>query len=454
MSSIHTIILAGGIGTRLWPLSRQYYPKQFLKLGDLSLFQQTYRRALRLSRPDEIFIVTNKIHHYLVVDQIEEMGYSLPEGNLLLEPAGKSTLPAIAWAMQRIREKSEGAIAAVFPSDHLVDDEIAELMRDAAPIAATHLVTFGVTPTAPHTGYGYIRPGRPLGKGALVEEFREKPDRATAEEYVKAGYLWNSGMFLLKADLFFSELEEIQPEMYRAFQSDTIDYTDIPSISIDYGLLERSDHVAVIPISIAWSDLGDFKALYDIGKKDARGNVGNGEYIDSRDNYVSTNRKKVGLIGVNDLVVVDTDDALLVCDKKQTDKVKRLVEILSATRDPITEYHLQSYRPWGSYIVLENSPFYKIKRVTVKPGKKLSLQMHHHRSEHWIVVSGMAEIDLDGKTTFLRQGESTFVPSGIMHRLKNPGKIPLEVIEIGIGEYLQEDDITRFEDEYGRLQMK
>lgn len=446
-----TIILAGGSGTRLWPLSREYYPKQFLRLNGHSLFQKTCERAARLSKPEEIFVVTNEIHQYLVSNQVDELGYAVPKSHILAEPEGKNTLPAIAWAMQQIRKTDPEATAVVFPSDHhLADTAIAQIAA-AEPLSKDHLVTFGVKPSSPHTGYGYIKPGKAIPPGALVDQFREKPDEPTAREYVKNGYLWNSGIFLISVPCFFEELKTIQHGIWTAFKEDgDPDYARLPAISIDYGLLEHSKRVAVVPLDADWSDLGTFKALYDIQQHDTEGNAGTADYLSATNNYVHAPGKKVGLIGVDNLVVVDTADALLICDNRHTEQVKDLVLRYRERNDPVTMFHRQVHRPWGSYTVLEDSGGYKIKRVTVKPGQKLSLQLHHHRSEHWVVVSGTAEIELNGETRLLRQGESTFVKSGMRHRLKNPGVIPLEVIEVQLGEYLEEDDIVRFEDDYGR----
>ncbi|MDD1695841.1 MAG: mannose-1-phosphate guanylyltransferase/mannose-6-phosphate isomerase [Methanoregula sp.] len=446
-----SIILAGGVGTRLWPLSREYYPKQFIHFNGQSLFQKTYERAIRLSDPDGIFVVTNEIHQYLVRDQIEDLGYTISDDHLLAEPEGKNTLPAIAWAMLRIRNIFSSATAVVFSSDHLLGDTALDQIRVAEPLAAENLVTFGIIPTFPHTGYGYIKPGKPLAVGAVVDVFKEKPEEKTAKEYVRNGYLWNSGIFLLSSDCFFEELKKFCPELYDAVAAESVDeYRKLKSISIDYGLLEHSKKVAVVTLDTEWSDLGTFKALYDVELHDKEGNVGNAEYFSARNNFVHAPGKHVGLIGVNDLIVVDTDDALLVCDNKHTEQVKQLVARYNERKDPVTKFHRQVYRPWGSYTVLEETGIYKIKRVSVKPGQKLSLQLHHHRSEHWVVVSGTAEIELNGESKLLRQGESTFVRSGMKHRLKNPGIIPLEVIEVQLGEYLEENDIVRFNDDYGR----
>ena len=448
-----SIILAGGVGTRLWPLSREYYPKQFLQMDGHSLFQNTCERAARLSGTDGIYIVTNEIHRYLAKNQVEELGYSIGDDHFLAETEGKNTLPAIVWAMQRIKKTSPVATAVVFPSDHLLDTSALDTIAAAEPLAEKYLVTFGVRPTSPHTGYGYIKPGKSLAMGAVAEEFREKPDEKTAESYVRAGYLWNSGIFLFSTTCFFEELKRYNPTLYAAFAgTDTPDYSRLESISIDYGLLEHSKRVAVVPLDVPWSDLGTFKALYDVEKHDAEGNVGSAEYLSAKNNFVYAPEKHIGLIGVHDLVVVDTTDALLICDKEHTEKVKDLVNRYNKRHDPVTRFHRQVHRPWGSYTELECSGMYKIKRVSVKPGQKLSLQLHHHRSEHWVVVKGTAEVELNGETRLLRQGESTFVHSGTRHRLRNPGVIPLEVIEVQLGEYLEEDDIVRFEDDYGRVE--
>ena len=444
------IILAGGSGTRLWPLSREQYPKQFLPVGDRSLFQRTWARARALAGGDGVWVVTNQAHRYLIRDQVEALGGSCDDAHLLAEPTGRNTLPAIAWAMAALREAGGEATAVVLPSDHLLDDAALDAIRQAEALAADRLVTFGVTPTSPHTGYGYIRPGAPLAGGYEVEAFVEKPDAATAGRYLRDGYLWNSGMFLLSTAVFFEELGRLQPAVADAVAALPPDYGAMPSVSIDYGLLERSGRVAVAPLDAAWSDLGDFAAFASAEPADADGNAGRAIYLDSRDNFVRSEGKRVGLIGIEGLVVVDTDDALLVARKAETGRVRELVEALRAEGDPVVVHHREEHRPWGTYKVLEANGAYKIKRVTVRPGRRLSLQRHHHRSEHWIVVSGTAEVVLEGETRLLAQGESTFVKTGQVHRLGNPGVIPLEVIEVQIGEYLEEDDIVRYEDVYGR----
>jgi len=449
---MRSVILAGGMGSRLWPLSRKMYPKQFIPLEGESLFKQTYRRVRKISEPSEITIVTNAAYRYLVLNHIAEVEAEATDSiRLLEEPIGRNTLPAISWALFEIHNEEGPATVAVFPSDHILDDGAIDVIRSADDIAATHLVTFGVEPTSPHTGYGYISPGKPIGPGFLVEKFHEKPDEETARQYIRSGCLWNSGIFLISTAVFFEELKELQPELFSLCSRFPSAYSDAPGISIDHGLLERSSRVAVVPLRAQWSDLGDFQALYERSTRDKEKNAGEAYFIDSHRNLVIPEEKTVALIGVDDMVVVNTADALLVCRRDRTGDVRELVARLEEEKNPITQHHIQVHRPWGSYTVLETSRFYKIKRVTVFPGKQLSLQMHHHRSEHWVVVSGTAEIVLDGKNRLLTRGESTFVPAGVRHRLKNPGKIPLEVIEVQIGEYLDEDDIIRFDDDFGRI---
>jgi mannose-1-phosphate guanylyltransferase/mannose-6-phosphate isomerase len=450
MSPIRSIILAGGIGTRLWPLSRREYPKQFLRLRTRSLFQMTWERARLLSGEEGITVVTNDLHRYLVINQLEELGCTIGEDRLLLEPVGRNTLPAITWAMEGLRASGGGVTAAVFPSDHLLEDSVVEEVRAATGLARDRLVTFGVKPTRPHTGYGYIRPGADLGAGYGVAEFREKPDEETAARLIAEGCLWNSGIFLFSPEIFFAELVKYQPGIAGAFGMGEPDYRSLPSLSLDYGLLERSGRVAVVPLRAGWDDLGDFGALYGHEPHDAAGNAGEAEFIDAHGNFVHAAGKHVGVIGADDLVIVDTPDALLVCGREETGRVRELVERYEARHDPITRCHLQVHRPWGSYTILEESGSYKIKRVSVSPGKRLSLQLHRHRSEHWIVVSGRAEIQLGEERFVLSPNESTFVRAGVRHRLGNPGTTPLEVIEVQSGDYLGEDDIVRFDDEYGR----
>ncbi|MEZ5335098.1 MAG: mannose-1-phosphate guanylyltransferase/mannose-6-phosphate isomerase [Methanolobus sp.] len=454
-----SIILAGGSGTRLWPLSREENPKQFLKLKDKSLFQDTFLRCLEISESDEIFVVTNKEQRFFVSGQIEELGYEILPENLLIEPVGKNTLPAIAYGMKAIEKRFGKSSVAVFSSDHILDIEAMKIINSAEGLAAENLVTFGIAPTHPNTGYGYIKPSEPLGVGYRVAEFREKPDAETASKYIEDGCLWNSGMFLLNTELFFAELKKYSPEIYDSFRiSDDIDtiYSKVPSTSVDYGIMEHSDKVAVVKLDTKWSDLGDFSAIYEEFSKNGDDNyVDNFDpaFIDSRRNFVHSKAGKiVSLIDVNDMIVVDTPDALLVCPKESSQKVKEVVNKLRDQDDERAKLGQTVYRPWGSYTVLEKCCNHVIKNIIVLPGKKLSLQLHYHRSEHWVVVKGMADVQIDERKFFVRPGESTFIRAGEKHRLSNPSKVPLEIIEVQLGEYVDEGDIVRFDDDFGRVE--
>ncbi|KJS12087.1 MAG: mannose-1-phosphate guanyltransferase [Peptococcaceae bacterium BRH_c8a] len=453
------IILAGGSGTRLWPLSRNQFPKQFLKLKNMakSIFQLTFERCLMLTGIKDVYIVTNSNYKFLVLGQIEELGYKFNENNILIEPFGRNTLPAIYFSVREIQKQGDD-IVTVFPSDHLIvkEEEFIQTIRKGEWLANQYLITFGVNPTKPHTGYGYIMSDEPLDFGYLVKEFKEKPDYETALVYLENGYLWNSGMFMFRTNLFVEEIKRYSPEVYEAFQLENINqsFEKTPAISIDYGIMEKSERVAVIPLNIKWTDLGSFDAFYDEFEKDENGNITfDGEIlIESYDNIVYTSKAKtVALIGVNDLIVVEEEDALLICKKNESQKVKNVVNYLKEKNNSIVDFHLTTYRPWGSYTILEEGFFYKIKRLTVLPGKKLSYQLHHHRSEHWIVVKGTARVTVEDEETFVRSGESTYVKSGYKHRLENPGNVLLEVIEVQLGEYLEEDDIVRFDDDFGRV---
>ncbi len=457
-----TLILAGGKGTRLWPLSRELMPKQFIRLfDDYSLFQKTVQRALLFSRPHEIFVVTNEKYRFRVLDDLRELGIELPEENLLLEPVGKNTLPAIFWGIKTVEELFGESTVAVLPSDHMIEvnENYINAFKNAEELASDYLVTFGIKPTKPHTGYGYIKPGKKLEKGYLVAEFKEKPDLETAKRYVEENYLWNSGMFMFNTEVFMEEVQKHAPEVYSAFEeAKSIEeaYEIVPNISVDYGVMEKTDRAAVVPLNVYWNDLGSFDSIYEAMEKDEDGNAvkvsGREGYhigLNSSNNLIMTNRL-TATVGVKDLIIIDTDDALLVAHRGEGQRVKEVYNILKERNDERVMVHRTAYRPWGSYTVLEEGDRYKIKRLTVLPGKKLSLQMHYHRSEHWVVVRGTAKVILEDKEILLRPGESTFIPAGVKHRLENPGKVVLEVIETQIGEYLGEDDIVRFADDFGR----
>ncbi|HUM78138.1 MAG TPA: mannose-1-phosphate guanylyltransferase/mannose-6-phosphate isomerase [Methanoculleus sp.] len=448
-----TIILAGGSGTRLFPLSREHYPKQFIPLlDDESLFQNTVKRALLLSTPQEITIVTNAEHRFLVRDHLAAIGCDC---RVLVEPVGRNTLPAIYYGVKEITRENGPDTVAVLPSDHLITatGEFQEAFRRAERFAKDYLVVFGVRPTSPHTGYGYIRPGEPLGYGgARVDAFVEKPDLETARSYVADGYLWNSGMFCFDAGLFLSECEVCAPEVVRAFEQPMEEaYNATPALSIDYGVMEKTRRAAVVPLESDWSDVGNFDAVYAVLPKNSDGNAVRGEHIgiDSSGNLIIADSLVV-TVGVHEIAIVETKDAILVAARDEAQRVGEIVKALRDKGDTRALFHTQVHRPWGSYTNLEEGRSYKIKRVTVPPKRRLSLQMHHHRSEHWVVVTGCAEVTIGDKTFLVRNGESTFVPAGTVHRLANPGILPLELIEVQIGEYTGEDDIVRFEDDFDR----
>ncbi|WP_292463391.1 mannose-1-phosphate guanylyltransferase/mannose-6-phosphate isomerase [Methanolobus sp.] len=454
---IKSIILAGGSGTRLWPLSRELYPKQFLKIKDRSLFQDTVSRCLQVSDISEIYVVTNEVHKYFAIGQVEELGYDLPVENLLLEPEGKNTLPAICYGMKEIDKAHGRSVVGVFSSDHVLDPIAMETISGAEKLTSGYMVTFGIAPSSPHTGYGYIKPGEELEIGHKVSEFMEKPCQEDAQRYISEGCLWNSGMFLMDTGVFLEEVQQLAPDVWNAFEnSGSIQeiYAEMPNISIDYGIMEKSSKVSVVRLGCKWSDLGNFDAFYAEWEKDKSNNCTlscQNVFVDSGNNFVHSNSKKlVSLIDINEMIVVDTTDALLICPRKSSEKVKEVVGFLRKRNDERINIHETVYRPWGSYTLLENSDGHKIKNISVLPGKKLSLQLHHHRSEHWVVVKGMACVENDGQKFFLRQGESTFIKAGSKHRLSNSGRLPLEIIEVQLGEYVEEDDIVRFDDEYGR----
>lgn len=453
-----SIILAGGSGTRLWPLSREQYPKQFLKLGKTSIFQDTFLRCLFVSETEEIFVVTNESQKFFVSGQIEELGYAFPPENILIEPRGKNTLPAICFGMNMIQKRFGRSTVGVFSSDHILESGAMEKIKGSEQLASDYLTIFGIVPKSPHIGYGYIKPAEEIGVGFRVSEFREKPALAEAKRYVKEGCLWNSGIFLFDTEVFFSELKSHAPMIFEAFGSseDINDvYGRVPSISIDYGIMEKSKRVAVVQLNEKWSDLGNFDAMYEELGKDASLNAVHGcddALINSEGNLIySKSRKLVSLIDVKDMVIVDTPDALLVCPRSSSQKVKDIVTSLKKKKDERAYIHETVYRPWGSYTVLESSERHKMKNIIVMPKKRLSLQLHHHRSEHWVVVKGMASVEIDGKEFFLSPGESTYIKGGVKHRLSNPGRMPLEIIEVQIGDSVEEEDIVRFDDEYGRV---
>lgn len=455
------IILAGGSGTRLWPLSRERYPKQFIKLQGKkeSLFQETFRRSLLLADIDDIYVATNEKYKFLVMGAVEELGFNYNEERILVEPEAKNTLPAIYAGVWETLKKGHDTVV-VFPSDHMIEDgeTFTELIVQSEPLSKNFLVTFGIKPNEPNTGYGYISPGECVQNGYEVQSFREKPSHEKAIEYIECGYYWNAGIFMFDSELFVEELKLHAPDIYATFEealSIEQAFSNIAEgISIDYGIMEKSNRVAVVPADISWNDLGSFDSFYDVFERDLNDNITGEENIllDSSDNIIfSEEGKLVATIGLDDTIVIDNKDALLICKKDQSQKVKQVVQTLKDRHDVRTEYHVQDYRPWGYYKILEEEKnSFKIKHITVHSGKKLSYQFHYHRSEHWVVVRGMAKVTIEGEEKLVSAGESIYMKAGQKHRLENPGKIPLEIIEIQMGDYLEEDDIIRLEDEYKR----
>ena len=452
------LILCGGSGTRLWPISRTLMPKQFVSLfGEKSLFQLTVERnALTCN---STFIVSNAEQHFLALDQLEEVGST--ENHFLLEPVGRNTAPAIALACLKI---DPDTIVLVSPSDHLIkkQDAYEKVMLRAKELAEEdYLVTFGITPTHPETGFGYIE-----ANGEDAKRFCEKPDAETAQSYIDQGHFyWNSGMFCFKAGVFLEELAKFSPEMLEACKTALAhskgehvvriqhdDMAAIPADSIDYAVMEKSTKVKVVPSDIGWSDLGSFESLYEELPKDEFGNTTSDRHmpLGSKNNLVLTSDRMVTTLDVENLMIVDTPDALMVSHKGSSQKVKQVVELLKEKGSDLHHVHLTAKRPWGSYAILEEEAGYKIKHIIVRPGARLSLQKHFHRSEHWVVLKGTAEVTLDDEVTLVTPNHSTYIPIGVVHRLTNPGKTDLEIIEVQVGEYTGEDDIVRIQDDYKR----
>jgi mannose-1-phosphate guanylyltransferase/mannose-6-phosphate isomerase len=469
MNKIIPVIMCGGAGTRVWPASRETMPKQFIPLlGKLSTFQDT---LLRLD--PEIFdapaIVTNHDYRFLVQEQMDQVGV---KGDIVLEPERRDSAAAVAVACELAAARAPDAVVAVFAADHDVRkvDVFRDLCRKAAEAAKQgYIVTLGIKPTGPATGYGYIRPGEIVAAEAgvaKVEAFVEKPDLATAERYIKEGYLWNSGNFFFRVDVMREELTKFEPEIAKAAAEayaaaktdlgflalDRESFAHAPKTSIDYAVMERTAHAAVIPADIGWSDVGNWQAVWELSERDANGNSirGHGLVQEGRNVHVRSDDILTTVLGVSDVIVVTTDDAVLVLGAQYGDRVKQLVDELKLLKRKEAREHRRVYRPWGYYQSIDSGDRHQVKRIVVKPGHKLSLQKHHHRAEHWVVVRGTAEVTRDSDTMMVHENESIYLPIGSVHRLLNPGKIDLELIEVQTGSYLGEDDIVRIEDVYHR----
>jgi mannose-1-phosphate guanylyltransferase/mannose-6-phosphate isomerase len=466
------LILSGGSGTRLWPISRRNLPKQFLSLsGNETLFQQTIRRSMRLPNAAPPIVVASDDHRFLAAEQLQEL--AVVGASILLEPVARNTAPAIAVGALEALRKDADALILVLPADHLIGDDRAftKAVESAMPLARQDwLVTFGIRPTRAETGFGYIRRGQALTESTFrVDRFVEKPSFDVATDYVASGeYDWNSGMFLFRATKYLEELERHSPDTLDAAKSafakankdldfvrlDAASFAMAPSDSIDYAVMEKTDQAAVIPVSCGWSDIGSWDAVWLAADKDENDNLLEGDVIalDTKGSLIRSHpRHLVATIGLDDVVVVTTPDATLVARRDASQDVKKIVDKLKGAGRTEHDLHRVVLRPWGSYDSLESGDRFQVKRIVVKPGAALSLQMHHHRAEHWIVVKGVAEVTCDDKVFLLAENQSTYLPLGSRHRLRNPGKVPVELIEVQSGAYLGEDDIVRFDDVYGRI---
>lgn len=475
MSAIHPIILSGGSGTRLWPLSRAMYPKQFIRFFDeqnASFLGATLRRLTPQAGFAAPILLCNNDHRFLVKEELASA--EIDPRAIYLEPVARNTAPAIAVAALAVLQADPDGVLVVMPSDHVIRDDarFVASVKTAAEVARTgRLVLFGIEPTEAHTGYGYIRRGAALsgfGSDAFgVEAFFEKPDALTAQKYLASGeYYWNSGIFVFGARVFLDELKRHEPLVHAAalaaFTAAEEDlgclrlgkaaFEKSPNISVDYAVMERTQRAAMLPLDVGWSDVGSWSSLWDIAPRDGSGNYVHGDAVlqDSRNLYVHSERSLVATIGVEDLVIVDTPDALLVADKSRAQDVSKIVAKLKLSKRKEQEQHLRNYRPWGFFETLNISPRFQVKLLHVKPGGKLSMQMHHHRSEHWIVVHGTAKVVIGDTEQLVRENESVYIFATQWHRLENPGKVPVEIIEVQIGSYLGEDDILRTDDVYRR----
>jgi len=465
------VILAGGSGTRLWPLSRKLYPKQLLPLvDDRTLVQNTLLRLHGIDDVADPIIICNEEHRFIIAEQMRAMDVS--PAAIVLEPVGRNTAPAVAVAALLAQTKDPDAVLLVLPADHLIGDpeQFHEAVRQAAMHAAAgHLVTFGIVPSAPETGYGYILQGPALAQSSAraIERFVEKPDLATAETYVASGqYFWNSGMFVFRSGAVLAELERFAPAIVESCRKaldlagqdldflrlDKDAFAACPEDSVDYAVMEQTDKGVMIPLSCGWNDLGSWDALWQAGGKDEDGNVTRGDVVlcDVQDSYLHAETRLLAAVGLQNHIVVETSDAVLISPRDRVQEVKKIVDKLKAENRIEAVSHKKVFRPWGHYESIGDGARYQVKRIVVTPGQVLSLQKHFHRAEHWVVVQGTAVVTRDNEDILLRENESVYLPLGAVHRLANPGKIPLELIEVQVGSYLGEDDIVRFEDVYGR----
>ncbi len=466
------VVLAGGVGSRLWPLSREFYPKQFIPLVDdqLSMLQSTMARLQGIEGLAEPILVCNEAHRFLVAEQLRQMG--VDNGRIILEPEARNTAPAVTLAAYEALSKGEEAVLLVLAADHLIQEvdkfhAAVEVGKRCADMG--QLVTFGVEPDKAETGYGYIRCKQSSSEFHSVEEFVEKPDKATAQKYIDSGdYYWNSGMFMFRASTLLDELQQWAPDIQQACEAafktihSDLDFYRVSaeafskcrSESIDYAVMEQTSNAVVVPLQSDWNDVGGWSAIWDVSEKDEATNVVQGDVLleGVSNSYVRAESRLVTALGVTDLVVVETADAVLVANKNRVQEIKKLVEKLKSQQRSELQNHTQVYRPWGSYESIVSQPRFQAKRIVVNPGSSLSLQLHHHRAEHWIVVKGCGQVTRGEEVFQLNEDQSTYIPIGTKHRLENPGVIPLEIIEVQTGSYLGEDDIVRFEDVYGRTE--
>lgn len=466
---MRVVVMAGGSGTRLWPLSRAMFPKQFLSLtGTSTMLQSTLERCQGLTESPPI-IICNEAHRFIVAEQMQQIN---KKSTIFLEPIGRNTAPAIAIAALEAIRNGDDPLLLVLAADHEIKNthHFQEVVKDAIPLASGgNLVTFGIVARTPETGYGYIQRGEHLteSNGFKVSKFVEKPDLTSATQYIESGnYYWNSGMFLFKASRLIDELQKFRPDILdacrNALQASKIDqdfqridadaFSACPSESIDYAVMEKTDSAVVVPLDAGWSDVGAWSSLWDISTKDAMGNASYGDVIlkDTQDCLIYSSSRLVSTVGLQNTVIIETKDAILVANKDSVQNVKKVVEQIKSDGRNEHEFHREVYRPWGHYDSIDNGKRYQVKRITVKPGARLSVQMHYHRAEHWIVVSGTAKVRNGEVETLLTENQSVYIPVGTIHYLENPGKVPLELIEVQSGSYLGEDDIVRFDDIYGR----